>query len=150
MVATVVTTTLCFNGETMQPDVSLQKVQAAPDITIDKPNTQEERLRELEAKMSSIAQMLYMFKRSGLPKKVVCTKRNTTAEGLPYNTCFLGYTKGSTYPYILVVSEEGKYMIGDREFDTLDAATEIICGEAVNGFNFWQTFEGMSLEEFIK
>ena len=134
----------------MQQNVSLRRQEEVPDIPIDSPNTQEERLRELEAKMASIAQMLYMFKRSGLPKKVARTKKNTTQDGVPFNSCFLGYTKGSLYPFILVITEEGKYMIGDKEFDTLDSATGSICGEDVDSYLFWQTFEGVSLAEFIE
>ena len=134
----------------MQPDVSLQKINTPKDINIDKATSQEGRLLELEAKMCSIAQMLYMFKRSGLPKKVVLTKRNTTEEGIPFNTCYLGYTKGSIYPYILVVTEEGKYTIGDKEFETFETSTEYLCGNGTDGFKFWQTFEGISLAESIK
>ena len=132
--------------------ISLQKPQSS-EIEIDKPSNQEERILELEAKMASIAKMLYMFKRSGLPKrKEEFNKldKNDSIEGIPLNTCYLGYIKGSMYPYILVVNEEKKFNIGDKEFKSLAAATEFICGQPEDGLKFWQTIEGISLGEFIK
>lgn len=129
--------------------VSLQKPQQEIEIT--KPANQEERIAELEIKLASIAKMLYMFKRSGLvtTKKERSIKKGND-EGIPVNTCYLGYTKGSIYPYILVVNEDGKFNIGDKEFTTLSDATEFVCGQDTDSLKFWQTIEGMPLGEFIK
>lgn len=129
--------------------VSLQKSQQEIEIT--KPTNQEERIAELEIKLASIAKMLYMFKRSGLvtTKKEKNIKKGND-EGIPVNTCYLGYTKGSIYPYILVVNEDGRFNIGDKEFSTLSEATEFVCGQEMDSLKFWQTIEGMPLGEFIK
>ncbi len=128
--------------------ITLQQPQN--DIKLVKPASQEERIAELEIKLASIAKMLYMFKRAGLPKKKEEVSKKDNVEGIPVNTCYLGYTKGSIYPYILVVNEEGKFNIGDKEFSTLAEATEFVCGQQTNGFRFWQTIEGMLLGDFIK
>ena len=128
--------------------VPLQKQQN--DVEINKPASQEDRIAELEIKLASLAKMLYLFKRSGLPKKKEEVNKKNNIEGIPVNTCYLGYTKGSIYPYILVVNEEGKFNIGDKEFSTLSDATEFVCGQDTDSLKFWQTIEGMPLGEFIK
>jgi len=129
--------------------VSLQKPQQN-EIELSKPVTQEERIAELETKLASIAKMLYMFKRVGLPKKREESSKKDNVNGIPFNTCYLGYTKGSIYPYIMIVSEECKFNIGDNEFNSLSAATKFVCGQNLDGLKFWQTIEGMPLGEFIK
>jgi hypothetical protein len=120
------------------------------EVIIYKPETQEERIKELEAKMESIAQMLYLFKRSGLPKKKEEAKKDTNIDGLPLNTCYLGYSAASPFPYVLVVNEDGKLTIGSRFFKTLDEATEFVAGKKENSLEFWQTIEGVDLGDFIK
>ena len=129
--------------------VSLQKPQQT-EIDIKVPTSQEERIAELEIKLASIAKMLYMFKRSGLLIKKEKISKKDNIEGIPANTCYLGYTKGSIYPYILVINEEGKFNIGNKEFSTLSEATEFVCGQEMDSLKFWQTIEGMPLGEFIK
>jgi len=129
--------------------ITLQKPQQN-EVELNKPSSQEERIAELEIKLTSITKMLYMFKRIGLPKKTEKDNKKNNVEGIPLNTCYLGYTKGSIYPYIMVINEEGKFSIGDNEFKSLSEATEFVCGQNLDGLKFWQTIDGMSLGEFIK
>lgn len=134
----------------MIPGITLQ--QTVPvEIEINKPISYEDRLKELELKLSSIAQMLYMFQRTGLPKRSVAQKDvNLNSDGLPFNSCYMGFVKGSEYPYILIANEDGSYSIGAKIFKSLVAATDCIYGLNKDPYNLWQTLDGIYIKDIIK
>lgn len=135
-------------------DVKLQKIDK---VAIDKPLTTEEQLAELKLKMDSMSQMFFMLRKMGKNKKkkedsekVLPDNPLINKDGIPINTCFIGYTKNSPYPYILVINEKGEYTLGNKIFDTLSAAAEFVSGVKRSGWLFWKTLEGLSVKEVYR
>jgi hypothetical protein len=129
------------------------QLQQTKPIIVDiiKPISNEDRIKELETKLASIAQMFYMFKRMGLPRKVEnqVPKNSKNNDNIPLNSCYMGYVDGSEFPYILVVNEEGIYNIGNKTFTSLATATAHVYGENKNGLNLWQSLDGIYLNELV-
>lgn len=133
----------------MTSNVILKKEEVI-EVSVEKPVSYEDRLKELEIKMKSIAQMFYMFKRTGMPKKAKkIVGNNKNAEGLDLNSCFIGYVANSNYPYVLIVNDEGLYNIGEKEFKSLKEATNSVFGDNADGQSLWQTLDGVFIKDLI-
>ncbi len=136
-------------------DVSLKPQQQNVEITTAK--TSEEQLKELQLKMDSISKMFFMLRKTNYKKN---KKKSITAsatedplintDGIPVNTCYIGYTKKSSCPYILVVNDKGKYVIGSDEFASLSSAAEFVSGVKRSGWTFWKTLQGDTLKELYR
>lgn len=121
------------------------------------PTTLEEEVKELKVALDAVSKMLFLIRKENekKDKSILLKKDNNSGavinkEGIPTNTFYIGYTKTTNYPYILIVNEKGEYVIGDKTFKTLSAAAEYVCGYKIDGFSFWQTIEGVFLKEIYK
>lgn len=131
--------------------------QRGQEVDIDKPMSTEEQLEDLKLKVDSMSQMFFMLRKLGLEKKEKENSEELDAgaplinkDGIPINTCFVGYTKKSPHPYILVVNEKGQYMLGTKMFDSLSAAAEFVSGVRRSGWTFWCTLEGDTVKDIYK
>jgi hypothetical protein len=134
-------------------NIQLQKKQ---EIDIDKPMTTEEQLADLKLKVDSMSQMFYMLRKLGLESKEKNSEEAPdknpllNKDDIPVNTCFVGYTRKSPHPYILLVNEKGEYMLGTKIFDSLSSAAEFVSGVRRSGWTFWCTLDGQTAKEVYR
>ncbi len=136
-------------------DLKLQKTENIVDI--DDPLTDKEQLADLKLKVDSMSQMFFMLRKLGMAKKEkedsekpIEDKLLINKDGIPMNTCFVGYTRKSRHPYILVVNEKGEYVLGTKVFESLSSAAEFVSGVRRSGWTFWCTLEGETAKEVYK
>ncbi len=132
-------------------DVSLQKLPKILEIA--KPKTTEDEIKELKLKVDSMSRMFFLFRKIGLEKKTEVVDNDgplLNKDGIPVNTCYIGYVKTSRHPYILIVNEKGEYTLGAKTFGSLSSAAEYVSGVRRSGWTFWHTLEGIPLKELYK
>jgi hypothetical protein len=119
--------------------------------------TFEEQLAEMRLKVDSMSQMFFMLRKLGMEKKdkedsdkPVDDKLLMNKDGIPVNTCFVGYTRKSPDPYVLVVNEKGEYVLGTKVFESMSSAAEFVSGVRRSGWTFWCTLEGETAKEVYK
>lgn len=133
--------------------IQLQK----PDkVDINKPMSTEEQLADLKLKVDSMSQMFFMLRKLGMENKeksseeLVADNPLLNKDNIPINTCFVGYTRKSPHPYILLVNEKGEYMLGTKTFDSLSSAAEFVSGVRRSGWTFWCTLDGQTAKEVYR
>jgi len=136
-------------------DLQLKKQERI--VNIDEPLTVEEQLAEMKLKVDSMSQMFFMLRKLGMEKKdkedsdkPADDKLLLNKDGIPVNTCFVGYTRKSLDPYVLVVNEKGEYILGTKVFESLSSAAEFVSGVRRSGWTFWCTLEGETVKEVYK
>jgi len=136
-------------------ELKLQKIKSVVDI--DKPQTEQEQITELQLKVASMSQMFFMLRKLGMEKKEkedseepIEDKLIINKDGVPINTCFVGYTRKSKDPYILVVNAKGEYVLGTKVFESLSSAAEFVSGVRRSGWTFWCTLEGETAKDVYK
>ena len=120
-----------------------------------KPESFQEEFEDMRLKLDSITEMFYIFKKRYNEKKnkkskKVKTKDISNKDGIPLNSSFIGYTKNSNYPFILIIDAHGKYKIGEKVFNSLSASAEFVSGVRRSGWTFWKLFDGRTLKEVYK
>ena len=137
-------------------DVSLKKEIQTKNVDIEKPATLEEEVEELKSKLDAVSKMLFLIRKenANLTKEALLSKSKSLGstinkEGIPNNTFYIGYTDTSKYPYILIVNDKGLYQIGDMIFKTISDAATYVCKKPTDGFNFWQTMEGIAIKDIF-
>lgn len=138
-------------------DVSLKKENQTKIIDIEKPVTLEEEVEDLKTKLEAVSKMLFLIRKenANLTKEALLSKSKSLGnvvnkEGIPNNTFYIGYAETSKYPYILIVNDKGLYQIGDMLFKTSSEAASYVCKKPVDGFEFWQTMEGVAIKDIFK
>lgn len=113
---------------------------------------------DMKLKLSSIAKMFHMLKGRYEKKrnlkdtihKETDNKDVLNKDGIPIDSCYLGYKEDVECPYILVIDDKGKYNIGSNIFNNISEATEFITGDKTDGWVFWKNIEGKTLSELYK
>ena len=114
----------------------------------------QEEVEELKLKIASMSEMLYMFRKSINSRARSREQQNDdgilNSDGIPTNTCYVGFSKVSEYPFILTVGNDGKYKVGDIMFPSLSASAEHVSGVRRSGWTFWKLLDGRTLKEAYK
>lgn len=137
----------------MQLKLGSNKQAGQAEMSI--PKNEKEELQELKTKVDAMAKMIYMLRQSN---KVFKTKEEliqaqaeedeaVNKDGIPLNSCYVGITKKSEHPFILIVNENGEYVVGNDKFHSLSAAAEAVSGVRRSGWAFWSTLDGIPLKE---
>jgi len=134
-------------------DMSIQK-QKNIAVKANPINTQEE-IEDLRFKLEAITEMFYALKKR-FSKKGKSEKNIEKAEevfnndGIPLNSSFIGFTRNSSFPFILIVDENGTYKVGSKKFKSLSASAKFVSGVRRSGWTFWKLFDGRTLKEVYK
>jgi phage-related minor tail protein len=129
--------------------------QIQKDVNIKKPENFKEEFEDMKFKLDAITEMFYLLKkRFGKKNKSEELKKENNAifnkDGIPLNSSFIGFTKNSNYPFILIIDEDGKYKVGQDEFKSLSSSAEFVSGVRRSGWTFWKLFDGRTLKEVYK
>lgn len=121
------------------------------------PDNAKEELYDMRLKLESITAMFYeLRKKFGKPKEDskidgdVQDNGIYNKDGVPLNSSFVGFTKKSVYPYVLVVDKNGNYKVGDKSFKSLSASAEFVSGVRRSGWTFWKLFDGRTMKDVYK
>ena len=127
-----------------------------PAIDVEEVRTSNDTLEDIKLKLDSISRMFHILRRKSEAKKRLENHAENKIEevlnkdGIPSDTCYLGYRLDSECPYILVVNERGEYYIGSKSFATLSEAAEFVTGVKTDGWEFWQNVEGDTLKKLYR
>ena len=119
--------------------------------------TLTEQLKEAQLQLESMQELFLMLKKAVMGKNKT-QKSDAVPEddgvynkdGVPLNSSYIGYTRASEYPYILVVNAEGTYCVGNNKFPALSASAEFVSGVRRSGWTFWCLIDGRTLKEVYK
>ncbi|HLD89615.1 MAG TPA: DUF4357 domain-containing protein [Patescibacteria group bacterium] len=118
------------------------------------PNTVLDRVALLEKKLDAMTKAFLAARRSLLKKNTEeevgedIINPNENKDGLPYNTCYIGISRG--IPYILTINAVGQYIVADKVFNTLSAAAEAVSGVRRSGWAFWKLLDGRSIKDVYR
>jgi len=130
------------------------QTQKIVDIKANPTNMQEE-VADMRFKLEAINEMFYAL-RKRFRKKNKSEQNIEKAEdifnkdGIPLNSSFIGFTKKSVYPFVLIVDENGLYKVGSKKFKSLSSSAEFVSGVRRSGWTFWKLFDGRNLKEVYK
>ena len=131
-------------------DVALGKASAvgvgAGVSTVVKPETVEERLTALEAKIGLLVKSISTATKGGKKDESV-PDPDINKDGLPFYLNLIGVTRGT--PYVLSVMPDA-YYIGNRPYATLSAAAKAVSGVRRSGWTFWKLPDGRTAKEAFK
>lgn len=129
-------------------DVALGRAAAveAGVSTVVKPETIEERLAALEAKIELLAKSIPTTAKEE-KKRGSDDDPNVNKDGLPFYLNLIGVTRGT--PYVLSVMPDA-YYVGNRPYATLSAAAKGVSGVRRSGWTFWKLPNGRTAKEVFK
>ncbi len=101
----------------------------------------ERKVAELEAKMSSVLDLIAKLQRSGIKVS------NKNKEGLVAGTILRGESKGTEYTIQVLPEEEGYLCSNGEIYQSLSGAALGVSGNRRSGWKFWRNVEGTSIGE---
>jgi hypothetical protein len=118
-----------------------------------RPDTVLGRVELLEKKLEAMTKAFLAARRSLLKKNTAVEEEaaidpNTNKDGLPYNTCYIGTSRG--VPYILTVDGAGQYFVANKVFNTLSAAAQYVSGVRRSGWVFWKLLDGRPIKDVYR
>jgi len=117
------------------------------------PINTEEKIQILEQRLEFMTKAFYAAKQALANKK---GNQNAYEEpgmpmnkhGIPLNSSFFGTSRG--VPYVLYVSNNGRYFVSNEEYPSLSAAAEAVSGVRRSGWTFWKLPGGRTVKEVYR